>query len=272
MPHVAITGASTGIGEGLARRWAQDRCDLTLVARRRDTLEALATELRSRHGVRVHVAAADLGTPARCMEWVGPAEAELGPIDVLVNNAGRMVVGPTESIDPVGAEATLELMLTTPVRLSTEVGAAMVRRGRGTIVNVTSSAAFSWLPGMVHYNAAKTGLSAFSESLRAEWRGKGVNVVTVYPGPVRTRLAESSIEGYGPAARLIPIGTTDGLAELVVAAVERRRARVIYPRLYTFLWLFPLLSRAVGQRITPLPALADSDRYAGQGAPPPPGR
>lgn len=260
MPHVVITGASTGIGEGLARRWAREGASLTLVSRRADALRALAEELGPRHAVRVHVVACDLSRVATAADWVAEAEAALGPIDVLVNNAGRMIVGPTEALDARDAGSCVDLLLNTPVLLSTVVGGAMVRRGRGTVVNVTSSAAFTWLPGMAHYNAAKAGLGAFSESLRAEWRATGVNVVTVYPGPVRTRLAESSIEGYGALAELLPVGTVEGLAERVLRAVANRRGRVVYPWVYEVTRWFPNLSRSVSWAITPRPRLADSDR------------
>lgn len=253
--HVVVTGASAGIGEGLARRWAKDGATLTLVSRRRDPLEKLAGEL----GVRCHVVVADLSVPERATSWLAEAEAALGPVDVLVNNAGVQIVGPTEAVDPAKADAMMRLDLLTPLQLVQAVGPGMLARRRGTIVNVSSVAALAPTPGMFHYNAAKAGLAAASESLRGEWRGTGVNVVTVYPGPVRTKLADATIQAYGPIARWMHLGTVEGLAERVVRAVARGKGRVVYPGYYVVPRGFPLLTRWVLDAGTPRPALGDSD-------------
>jgi short-subunit dehydrogenase len=226
--HVAITGASTGIGAALARELARTGASLTLVARRRDRLEALAAEL----GVPCHVAAHDLADLERACDWVAPAEAALGPLDVLVNNAGAHVAAPMLDLEPERAEALLRLDLLAPLRLSRHVGRAMVARGAGTIVDVTALAALVPLPGMAHYDAAKAGLAAASEALRVELRGTGVHVVTAYPGYIEgTDLSTEAAAAFEPnrAMRLLPRGTAPELAARVRRAIERREDRVLYP-------------------------------------------
>jgi short-subunit dehydrogenase len=247
--HVAITGASAGIGESLGRAWAARGASITLVARREERLRQIAGEL----GGKTFVCAADLGAPERATEWIAPAEAALGPIDVLVNNAGVQHIEPAEEAVPDEGEAMLRLDLFTPLRLTRAVLPGMLARRSGTIVDIASMAALGPLPGMFYYNAAKGGLANASEGLRGELLGTGVHVVTVYPGPIDTDMGRTGLTKYEPtlASRLSPFGKSDVLAELVVRAVERRRARVIYPRVYGVALSFPVLARWFVARFSP---------------------
>jgi short-subunit dehydrogenase len=238
--HIVITGASSGIGAALARELAKlPNARLTLVARRRRLLEELASELP----IKTFVVERDLADLAPA-DWLADAERENGPIDVLVNNAGVHVIGRTASIDVARGEASLNLNLLTPLRLTRAVLPGMLARRRGTIVDISSMAALAPTPGMTYYNAAKAGLAASSEALRGELRGTGVHVVTVYPGIVATELAERGLAAYGSnfALRLQPRGTTSGLAALIRRAIAKKEARVVYPRAYGFVrWFGPIV-------------------------------
>lgn len=234
--HIVITGASSGIGAALARELATlPGARLTLVARRRTLLEDLARSLPCE----VAIVERDLSKPdASAIDWL-PDD-----VDVLVNNAGVQVIGPTAAIDVARGEASVQLNLLTPLRLTRAVLPRMLARKKGTIVDIASMAALAPTPGMTYYNASKAGLAAASEALRGELRGTGVHVVTVYPGIVATDMAEQGLAAYGSnlALRLQPRGTTSGLARLVKQAIVRRRARVIYPRSYAFVrWLGPVV-------------------------------
>jgi short-subunit dehydrogenase len=247
--HVAITGASAGIGESLGRAFGGRGASLTLVARREDRLRQIAREV----GGKTFVQAVDLGVPERATEWIAPAEAALGPIDVLVNNAGVQHIEPAEEAVPDEGEALLRLDLFTPLRLTRAVLPGMLARRSGTIVDIASMAALGPMRGMYYYNAAKGGLATASEGLRGELHGTGVHVVTVYPGPIHTDMGRAGLQKYEltPIARLSPFGTSEVLAELVVRAVERRRARVIYPLAYAVALSFPVLSRWFTARFSP---------------------
>jgi short-subunit dehydrogenase len=251
--HVVVTGASAGIGEALARAFAARGARLTLVARRRDRLDALGAGL----GVPVHAVGWDLSVPERATGWLPDAVAAHGAVDVLVNNAGAQVIGPTHAIDVEAAERTLLTNLLVPLRLVHAVLPSMVERRSGTIVNVASMAALAPTPGMTWYNAGKGGLAAASEALRGELRGTGVEVLTVYPGIVPgTDMGRHGVEQYGAgtlAVRLQPTGTPEGLAEVVLRAVERRRARVIWPRANVVARHFPAATRWVMDAFTPRP-------------------
>lgn len=247
--HVAITGASSGIGEAVARAFAARDASLTLVARREPLLRKLAAELPTP----THVEVADLADLTRCCDWIAPAEAELGPIDVLVNNAGITSTGPFREISVEESERLLRINLLAPLRITRAVLPGMLERRRGTIVDVASVAAFLSLPGMVDYSASKGGFAAASETLRTELHGTGVHVVTVYPGPVSTAMADTARKAYVPdfRQRLVYEGKPDALAKLIVEAVRKRYARVIYPRGYTLARAFADPLRALVARFSP---------------------
>lgn len=247
--HVAITGASSGIGAALARELGRAGHALTLVARRRALLDALAAEVPGH----AHVVEHDLANPAIATAWIAGAEAVHGPIDVLVNNAGMENTGPTIAADPVVLRTMIDLNLTTPLLLARAVLPAMTARGRGMVINVASVAALVAPPMQAYYGASKAGLAMFSETIRGELAGTGVHVLTVYPGPVKTAMAESALEAFGGRDKVPPVpeGTPEELAALIHGAMQRRAPRVIYPRMYTAARWFGPVARALVNRFAP---------------------
>ena len=251
--HVAITGASSGIGEALAREWAKAGAKLTLVARRKDLLDKLAAECGNGALAITH----DLADSAHATEWIAAAEAKHGPIDVLVNNAGMENVGATATSDAALGVKVLHLNLIAPLLLTREILPRMLARKSGTIVQVASVAGLVAPPGQAWYGASKAGLAQFTETLRSELGGTGVHVCVVYPGPVKTAMGDAAFEKYpggraGPAGR-VPEGTPEVLAKRVVRAVAKHRPRVIYPRFYAFTYFVPWFSRFVTFRMSPRP-------------------
>ncbi|MBK7975366.1 MAG: SDR family NAD(P)-dependent oxidoreductase [Deltaproteobacteria bacterium] len=248
--HVVVTGASAGIGAGIARAYARAGARLSLVARRGAPMQALLDET----GATGRVFEADLATPERSTVWLADAIAAFGEPDVLVNNAGAQVVGHTAAGDPDDGERTLRLNVFTPLRLIRAVLPGMLERKSGTIVNIASMAALAPTLGMTYYNAGKAGIAAASEALRGEVRKSGVNVITVYPGPIPTDMGNAGFAAYEPTwmLKMQAVGTVDELARRVVRAVERREARVIYPGgTYTLARWMPPLTRWVVDRFTP---------------------
>jgi short-subunit dehydrogenase len=191
-PVAVITGASSGIGEALARRIARDRRNLVLVARRADRLSALASELAIAHGIQATALPCDLMQPG------GPGElvAELGrrglEVDWLVNNAGFGTFGRFHDL-PVERELEeIRLNVAAPVALAGHVIPGMVRRGRGVVVNVASVAGFGPMGLNATYGATKAFLIAFSEALAVDVEGTGVQVLCVCPGFTRTEFQEKA--------------------------------------------------------------------------------
>ena len=183
-----ITGASAGIGEGFARRLAKDGYDLTLVARRKDRLDALAAELASQHDAAVDVIEADLATD----EGVSAIERRLarGDIDLLINNAGFGTFGEYAAL-PIERELReLDLNVRALMRLSHAALGPMTRRKSGALINIASAAAFQPIPYNATYSATKAFVLHFSEALHEEARRYGVTVTCVCPGPVRTEFQQ----------------------------------------------------------------------------------
>jgi short-subunit dehydrogenase len=247
--HVVVTGASSGIGEAIAREYLQRGARVTLIARRRERLDKLAEGASGR----AHVVQADLGNPEVAFAWLDDAEKAMGPIDVLINNAGIQIVRSVLETSWEEGEKLLALDLHTPLRLTQQVLARMVPRRSGTIVDIASMAAIAPTPGMFFYNAAKAGLAAASEGLRAEVKPHGIHVVTVYPGPVSSDMETAARAAYEDtaSAKYAPTGSPDVLAKLIANAVSSKRARVVYPRFYSLSRHFPNMTRWAVDALTP---------------------
>ncbi|MDP7033115.1 MAG: SDR family NAD(P)-dependent oxidoreductase [Planctomycetota bacterium] len=245
---MAITGASSGIGEALARAYGHASNRLTIVARRTERLQQLATELDAP----THSITADLSDLTTCCDWIDEAESTHGPIDLFLNNAGIQIVDPVLAVDPDRRDQLFRLDLLAPLRMIHRIAPGMVERESGVVVNISSVAGLVATPGMCHYNAAKSGFASFSEGLGWELRSTGVHVVTVYPGPIRTAMEEKARKRLGGGfADLAPTGSTEKLARLIVRAVSRKRRRVIYPRFYVVTRIFRGTAQWITDRLTP---------------------
>jgi NADP-dependent 3-hydroxy acid dehydrogenase YdfG len=188
-----VTGSSSGIGAATSRRLAADGAAVALVARRRDRLVDLAAEIESNGGTAL-VIEADITDQQKAVDAVGRAVAELGRLDIVVNNAGVMLLGPaldtsTREWDQMVALNVQGLMYVTHAALPHLVRAAGDSTRRiADLVNVSSTAGRVARPGSSVYNLTKFGLGAFSESLRQELVKSRVRVSVVEPGTVDTEL------------------------------------------------------------------------------------
>jgi uncharacterized protein len=181
-----VTGASGGIGAALARELAARGHDLVLVARSTASLDALASELSTAHGVTVTVRTADLAAPGAGRALGDALVAEGVAVDVLVNNAGFGDFSPFHDADPDRTAQMVELNVATVVGLTRALLPGMVQRGSGRVLNVASVAAFLPGPLMAVYYATKAFVLSFSEAVAEELAGTGVTVTALCPGPTRT--------------------------------------------------------------------------------------
>ena len=186
MTTALITGASSGIGYELTRLFAADRYDLVLVARRQQTLEQLAEELREEYAIRVKVIAKDLAQPGIADEIFQEVRQESIRIDVLVNNAGFGTFGFFSEIDIASTLEMLHINMISLTHLTRLFLKEMLEQKSGRILNVASTAAFQAGPLMATYYASKSYVLLFSEALAEELRATGVTVTVLCPGPTFT--------------------------------------------------------------------------------------
>jgi NADP-dependent 3-hydroxy acid dehydrogenase YdfG len=194
-----VTGASSGIGEATARRLAGEGAALAVAARRGDRLEALGAEIADRGGTALPIEA-DVTRREQAEAAVARTVEEFGRLDVLVNNAGVMLLGPMLEAPPEEWERMIEvnllgLMYTAKAALPHLLAAAEGERGVADMVNVSSVAGRIARRGSGVYNATKFGVGAFSESLRQEVTGRHVRISLVEPGAVATELQGHNREG-----------------------------------------------------------------------------
>src|SRR5688572_23606066 len=188
-PITLITGASSGIGRELARVFVRNGHDLALVARRKDRLKALATEIEAAHARRPIVIVADLEKPEALSiiaEALGSAGAEL---QYLVNNAGFGLLGGAAASDRKPQLAMIDLNMRALTALSLAFIPALERH-QGGILNVGSMAGFLPGPGMAVYYASKAYVRSFSDALHHELKPRGIRVTNLAPGPVPTEFGE----------------------------------------------------------------------------------
>jgi uncharacterized protein len=221
-----ITGASSGIGEQFARQLSSRGHRIAIVARREDRLIKLADELGGQE--RAVPIAVDLGL-AEERDRIAARLEELGAqVEILVNNAGFGVYKPF--VDS-GRDAELQqvrVLIEAPVDLMSRYLPGMVQRGRGAIINMSSTAGFQALPFNAGYAAAKAHILLLSEGVHAEVEDRGVTVTVVAPGPVRSGFQEASDASY--FSERMPKFTfvaPERVARDALSAAERGRISVI---------------------------------------------
>jgi short-subunit dehydrogenase len=219
---VVITGASSGIGEALARAWARRRATVLLAARDEVGLARVARAVQVAGGRAITVPG-DVTREEDRARLVDRARAEGGRLDVLVNNAGRGYYGSVAKIDAKELEALFALNVVAPLRLAQLALDPLTRTG-GAVVMISSVAGVVASPRMGAYAASKFALEALSMSLRAELVGTGVRVVVVRPGPVDTPFREHAITTDGRAGvrpRAAQVQSPDDVADQTLRAIDR---------------------------------------------------
>jgi short-subunit dehydrogenase len=233
---VLVTGASRGIGEAIATACAGAGARVALVARSEGPLKELASQL----GGTAH--ATDLGDPAAVDGLIERVEADGGPIDVLINNAGIDLSGAFVAASHHDLEQIYRINLLSPVHLCRQVLPGMLARGRGHIVNVSSLAGAAVFPGLVAYSSTKAGLTHFTAGLRADLKGKPIGLTVVELGPIPTEML-SHVDSYRPTQasfnrfyklQILVDVPREKVAADVVDAIVRNRRHVRHPKRAAF--------------------------------------
>jgi NAD(P)-dependent dehydrogenase (short-subunit alcohol dehydrogenase family) len=192
--HAVVTGAGRGIGEATVRRLAEMGAAVTLVGRTEEPLRALAFELANDHGRLFHPAPADVTVTAQVDSALAEARDVMGPVGILVNNAGAVETTPFTKLAEDRWRALLDVNLTSAYLCTQRALPDMIEHGWGRVVNVASVAGVMGIPYVSAYVAAKHGLVGLTRSLALEVAKKGVTVNAVCPGYVDTDLVSGSVE------------------------------------------------------------------------------
>ncbi|WP_216216732.1 SDR family NAD(P)-dependent oxidoreductase [Amycolatopsis aidingensis] len=198
-----VTGASRGIGRAIAIGYAQAGADVALLARSTTALEEVADEIEG-YGRRALVLTCDVGDGGQVDDAIATAISEFGQLDVVVNNAGGFDwAGPVLDLEQQDWSAVLRINLESVVRVCRAVGRHLVKRGSGSVVNLSSIAGLGGVPMLAPYAVAKAGILSLTQTLAAEWAQSGVRVNALTPGWVRTELTEAFLGNPEAAAGLL---------------------------------------------------------------------
>ncbi|WP_119698784.1 SDR family NAD(P)-dependent oxidoreductase [Microbacterium halotolerans] len=243
--YAIVTGASSGIGRQFARQLAAARVNVVLVARHKDRLEELATEISDEHGIECRTVALDLLANGA----IDQLSQEVAGLDVgiVVANAGIYYAGPLVDNDLADELDVLALDAAVPLQLAHRFGREFVRRQRGALILVSSSIAASPVPYEANYAAAKAYVLSLGQALNYEWKKDGVDVLVVSPGPTQTegldnavgidfstmggakmdpaQVARTALDSLGKRAHVIP-GFSNNLADMAAKYLLPRSTSV----------------------------------------------
>lgn len=211
-----VTGASGGIGAGIARALHAQGAVVALSGTRREALDALAVEL----GERVHVLPADLSQAEAASELITAAEATMGSVGILVNNAGLTKDGLALRMSDADWEKVMDVDLAAPFRLSRAALKFMLRRRAGRIINIGSVVGSTGNAGQANYAAAKAGLIGLTKALAQEVASRGITVNLIAPGFIATAMTDvlNDVQKSDLAAK-IPLGRLGTPADIATAVV-----------------------------------------------------
>jgi short-subunit dehydrogenase len=228
---VMITGASSGIGKGIALEIAARGAHLGLLARREELLNDIVSEAKAK-GVKAVAAAADVRDAKAVREAADHFREQLGPIDIMIANAGIGTADHAVRLTPEHAADVIGINVLGAVNSVAAVLPEMIQRKQGRLVAISSLAAYRGLPKSGAYCASKAALTSYFESVRIDLRNTGVGVTVIHPGFIKTDLTS------GRAAKMPYLMELEDGVKKIVSAIEREK------KSYAFPWQLATIVRA----------------------------
>jgi short-subunit dehydrogenase len=219
---VMITGASSGIGRGLALELARRGAAIGLVARRSELLAEIVTEIEAANGKALALVV-DVNDAEALRRQADRLRRELGPIDVLIANAGIATVDHAFDLHPAQVANVIKVNVLGAVNSIAAVLPEMVARGEGQLVAISSLSAYRGLPKSAAYCASKAALSCFFESVRIDIQNSGVEVTIIHPGFIKTPLTA------GRHSKMPFLMELDDAVKKMIRAIEKRKKTVAFP-------------------------------------------
>ncbi|MCF6242971.1 MAG: SDR family oxidoreductase [Bacteroidales bacterium] len=234
-----ITGASSGIGKDLAYVFAEKNYDLVLVARRKENLENIKSEIEEKTKGKVEIISMDLAGVKSAELLYDEIKKKNINIDVLINNAGFGVYGDFIEKNITGDEGMVLLNIMTLTKLTKLFGKDMKDKGEGNIINIASTGAFQAVPGIAIYAASKAYVLSFSEAIAHELKKHNVFVTAICPGPTKTEFADVAKMSKNPFKNA---PTARELAEFTYKSMIKRKVCAIHGFKNSLLVFFVRLS------------------------------
>jgi len=219
---VMITGASSGIGRGLALELARRGAKMGLIARRAEVLAEIVKQVEAEGGRAIPLAA-DVQDGMAMREAANRLREEFGPIDVMIANAGIGTTTDAANLEPGEVARTLGVNVIGAACSVAAVVPEMIEHGHGQLVAISSLAAYRGLPKSASYGASKAALSALFESLRLDLQPRGIAVTIIHPGFIKTPLTA------GREAKMPFLMELDTAVNKIVSAIEKKRKSYAFP-------------------------------------------
>ncbi len=226
-----ITGASSGIGRGLALELASRGAKLGLVARRGEILDEIVGQIKQMGSTAIALPG-DVEDPGAMRNLATRLETEVGPIDVMIANAGIGATTDAADLDASEVARVLGVNVVGAAASASAVVPGMLRRGHGQLVAISSLAGYRGLPKSASYGASKAALSSFFESLRLDLEPRGIKVTIIHPGFIKTPLTA------GREAKMPFLMELEDAVKKIIGAIEKQK------KSYAFPWQLATIVRA----------------------------
>jgi hypothetical protein len=224
--YALVTGASSGLGVDFARELATRKCNLILVARRKERLQTIQQELSSQYGVDVHIFPLDLAAQDAPQHLYNKLKQEGRNVDILINNAGFGAYGPFLEIPWEREQNMLELDILSVVHMCKLFVQDMIAQRSGYMLQIASIGAYQPTPTYASYSAAKSFVLYFSIALNQELRNTGVSCTVLSPGITATEFLEVSGQQRTLYQRMMMMQSTD-VARIGIRAMLKRKPEVV---------------------------------------------